>query len=92
MHGNITTIAPRETDEFVPVGIKLNGQKITAGVEFAMTVGDDRPTVWVAGVISGGEVGFEVNPGAVPQILKLWIRVTIGSHKPVRGPLLYRLT
>lgn len=73
---------PRETVEFQPVVVTIDGQVITAGVQFAITAGSERPTVWLDPVLIGGKAGLMID-GPAPGLYRVWARVTDAPEQPV---------
>jgi hypothetical protein len=73
---------PRESDEFEAVKITVDGVRVTAGVELTVTTGKDRPSDWVAPTLLGGKIGI-MTGGRVPDIYRVWAKVTDSPETPV---------
>lgn len=68
---------PRETKEFVAVTVRRDGEPVVdpGVVEVALTKDRDRPTVWAAPTVVGGELRVLLE-GRGPGLWHVWARVT----------------
>lgn len=73
---------PRETIEFQPVSISVNGVVVTTGIEYAVTTDGARPLVWNIPTILDGKTGFMVQ-GQPPGTYTVWARVTANPETVV---------
>lgn len=73
---------PRESVEFQPVTVTVDGVTVTSGVEFAVTEPGTRPTVWAAAVTLSGKIGVMVE-GFNPGNWHVWARITSTPEIPV---------
>jgi hypothetical protein len=64
----------RETVEFQPVAVTLNGAPVTAGVTFAIVGPGVRPTTFSAPTTIGGQIGVMVQ-NLAPGGYYIWARV-----------------
>lgn len=81
----------RETVEFIPVTVTINGDTVTEAVEFAVTVAVDRPTDWAAPVELDGRIGV-MTDHQDPGSYTVWARVTDSPEVPVIRCGSYRVT
>lgn len=65
---------PRETGEFIPLVVTVDGVATTTDVETALTPAGTRPTVWTAAVVDDGRVGFTLT-GQTVGVYQVWARV-----------------
>lgn len=65
---------PRETAEFVPVEVKLDGVVTTTDVQLAVVPNGTRPTVWTAAVLDDGRTGFTM-PALVPGTYRVFAKI-----------------
>ena len=72
----------RETDEFQPVTVTVNGEPVTTGVEFSVVRDGQRPGTWAAPMTVDGAVGVRVN-GFEPGNWHVFARVTDAPEIPV---------
>ena len=70
----MTNTYPRETVEFQPVTVLIDGAPVTAGVTFAVVAYGDRPVTFTAPVTLGGQIGVMVS-GLVPGMWVVWAQV-----------------
>lgn len=82
---------PRETKEFVPVGIALDGVATTSGVEFCITVDSDRPVTWIAPVALSGLIGVMIDHLPI-GMYTVWARVTDSPEIPVLSAGRFQIT
>lgn len=73
---------PRETVEFVPVTVTVNGSVVTAGVEFAVVQDGARPSTWSAATSLSGSIGVLIS-GLTPGQWNIWARVSASPETPV---------
>jgi len=66
---------PRETLEFIPVNITVDGVPVTAGVKVCVTPGTARPTVWDDPVVLGDEIGV-MTTDHTPGTYRVWAQIT----------------
>jgi hypothetical protein len=78
-----TTGYPRETVEFQPVVVTVDGATVTTGVTFAVLAPGNRPvTGWAAATTLGGKIGFMIT-GMAPAIYAVWAKVASSPETPV---------
>lgn len=66
----------RETKEFIPVPISINGVSTTVGVKFQITILGARPIgVWLDPITVGGKIGVMIDQLA-PGKWTIWAQVT----------------
>ena len=84
----MTVAIPRESLEFLPVGVTRNGAPIVSGVTFAVVASSARPTVFVAAVTDGEDIGVQLGTYP-PGLYEVWAKVTVATGAPVFscGPL-----
>lgn len=75
---------PRETKEYVPVLVAVNGVPVLSGVQFAITAANVRPTTpdWVAALVDSDKTLVLVEGLSVGRYL-VWARVTAGQEVSV---------
>lgn len=74
---------PRETVEFVPVVVTVDGTAVTAGVEVSITESlATRPTEWNAADTLDGKTGFMIDH-ETPGNRYVWARITDNPEVPV---------
>lgn len=73
---------PRESIEFLPVRITVDGFPPTDPVQVSVTSHRDRPTSWEAPVTLEGETGLMV-AGREPGTYRVWARVISDPETPV---------
>lgn len=75
---------PRESVEFQPILITLDGNPVTtaADVEVCITAQNARPSTWIASTSLGGEIGVMIQNLAVGTYL-VWARITDSPEIPV---------
>ena len=80
----MTNIYQRETVEFQPVLITLDGAQVTTGVEFAVIIPSARPVSsnWANATTLDGDIGFLVQNLAVGT-WNVWARITDSPEIPV---------
>jgi hypothetical protein len=72
----------RETVEFQPVTVTLNGTPVTTGVKFAIAVPGARPATFSAPATLAGEIGVMVQ-GLAPGGYYIWAQITSSPETPV---------
>ena len=80
----MTNIYPRESVEFQPILITVDGETITSNVETQITLPGARPSssAWIAAVTLHGDIGLMVE-GLNPGTYEVWARVTDSPEIPV---------
>lgn len=73
---------PRETVEYIPVPVTLNGTVTTTGVEFAVAADGSRPSVWTAATVLSGAT-YVLISGLTPGAWRVWARVSAAPETPV---------
>jgi hypothetical protein len=69
-----TNAVPRESVEFQPITITVDGAAVTTGVTFAIAATGTRPTTWVDPVTLGGNIGIMLT-GLTPGLYRVWATV-----------------
>lgn len=72
----------RESTEFQPVTITVDGTVTTAGVTFCVAPNGTRPATFVAPTTVNGKIGVMVT-GLQPGIYRVWAKVTSNPETPV---------
>ena len=72
----------RESIEFLPVTVTVDGQPVTAGVTFCIAPQSARPTEFAAPVTLGGKIGVMIQ-GLTPGGYRIWAKVTSNPETPV---------
>jgi hypothetical protein len=72
----------RESIDFQPVTITVDGAAVTTGVQVALTPNGTRPTVWDNPVTVAGKIGVMVQ-GLTPGLYTIWAKVTSAPETPV---------
>ena len=75
-------VYPRESVEFQPVDVKVDGQPVTTGVQLAVTGSQERPTAWTDPVLVDGRIGVMVQ-GLAVGYWYVWARITASPETPV---------
>lgn len=80
----MTNIYPRESVEFQPILVTLDGVAITTGVETQITTPASRPssTGWITAATLNGDIGTMVSSLAVGS-WTVWARITDLPEIPV---------
>lgn len=73
---------PRETLEFLPITVTVDGQEVTAGVKVCVVTGRNRPTEWVDPVELDGKIGV-LTEGHAPGTYKVYAQITDAPEIPV---------
>jgi hypothetical protein len=77
-----TLIVPRETVEYIPVIVTVNGAVTTTGIEFTVTPDGTRPSAWTAAVVLSGAT-FVLLSGLTPGQWNVWARVSVSPEVAV---------
>ncbi|MDF9748644.1 hypothetical protein M2428_000074 [Arthrobacter sp. ES3-54] len=64
----------RESIEFQPVTVTVDGAVVTTGVTFAITPHSDRPVTYIAPTTVAGKTGVMVQ-GLTPGLHAVWAKV-----------------
>ena len=78
----MTNDFPRESVEFQPVTVALNGVSTTSGVMFCVVKGSARPTTFITPTTLGGKIGVMVT-GLTPGTYHVWAQITSNPEIPV---------
>jgi hypothetical protein len=74
---------PRESVEFQPITVTLNGVAVTTGVTVQVVVQGNRPVgAWVTPTTLSGVIGVMVS-GQAPGSYTVWAKVTSAPETPV---------
>ena len=73
---------PRETIEFQPVTVTVDGVAVTTGVEFCVVSAGARPGTWAAPTTIGGKIGVMIT-GLAPGMYEVWAQITSNPEIPV---------
>lgn len=75
----------RETLEFLPINVWVNGTAVTAAVEATIVELGARPTTWGSAVTLGTAIGVMVNGTALggPGTYQVFARITDSPEVPV---------
>jgi len=76
------TSYPRESVEFQPVTVTVDGAPVTTGVQFCITSHGLRPVTWVAPTTLDGKIGVMVT-GFTPGLYDVWAQITSSPEFPV---------
>ena len=82
---------PRESVEFQPVQVKVDGEAVTTGVELALALGSARPVDWQTPTTLDGKIGVMVT-GLDVGTWHVWARVTSAPETPVIDCGYFRVT
>lgn len=72
---------PRETNEWLPLNVEVNGLPL-ASFDTAITAVGVRPSTWTPTVTLDGEPGVMVD-GLTPGTYKVWVKVTAAPQEIV---------
>jgi hypothetical protein len=80
----MTNIYPRESVEFQPILVTLDGDTVTTGVETQITLPSARPSSsgWTAATTLNGNIGLMIS-GLSVGTYEVWARVTDSPEIPV---------
>jgi len=87
----MSNVYPRETVEFIPVEVTVDGETVTDGVQFCVTNRVTRPTSWISPVTLEGKIGVMTNAQPV-GVYVIWAKVTDSPEVPVIRCGEYRVT
>ena len=73
---------PRESVEFQPITITVDGTPVTTGVTVALVANGTRPSEWVTPTTLNGKIGVMIE-GLAPGLYNIWARVTSSPETPV---------
>lgn len=89
----MSNVYERETNEFQPIVVVVDGVTLTTvtGLNFSITDLSTRPSVWIAAELYGGAVGLWVT-GMSVGTYQVWWKYVIGSETIIRrsGQLIVR--
>lgn len=71
----MSNVYPKETVEFQPVLVTVDGTAVTDDVELAVVVFQERPETWSAPVELDGKIGVMID-SYEPGRYDVWARVT----------------
>ena len=78
----MTNLYPRESVEFQPVTVLVDGVAVTTGVTFCVTPPGVRPVTFTAPTTLGGKIGVMVT-GFPVGVNKVWGRVVSAPETPL---------
>jgi hypothetical protein len=78
----VANVYPRETVEFIPVTVTVDGTPVTTGVQFAVVADGVRPTTFSAPVTLSGKIGVLIS-GLAAGNYRIWAQVTAAPETPV---------
>jgi len=78
----MTNIYPRESVEFQPILVTLDGEPVTTDVEFAITNMTNRPSDWAPATVLQDQIGVMIENLSVGTY-KVWARITDSPEIPV---------
>ena len=82
----------RETYEFLPVAVTVNGSAVTTGVEFSTVDLSTRPTTFGSAVTLGTAIGVMVNGTALGVgTYRVFAKVTSSPEIPVLDAGTFRI-
>lgn len=73
---------PRESVEFQPIQVTLDGSPVTSGVSYAVVRDGQRPVTFTPGVEQFGLTGVMVG-GFAPGTYRVYAQLTTGTEVPV---------
>jgi saccharopine dehydrogenase-like NADP-dependent oxidoreductase len=73
---------PRESVEFQPVLVTLNGAPVTTGVSLAVVRDGQRPVTFTAAATMDGLTGIMV-AGLAPGVYRIYAQLANGQETPV---------
>lgn len=73
---------PRETVEFQPVQVTLNGAAVTTDLSFAVVRDGQRPVTFTDAAVMGSLTGVMV-AGLEPGAYRIYAQLTAGPETPV---------
>ena len=78
----MTSSYPRETVEFAPITITVDGTPVTTGITVALVANGTRPSEWVTPTTLAGKIGVMLT-GLTPGLYNIWAKVTSSPETPV---------
>jgi hypothetical protein len=72
----------RESVEFQPVTITVDGTPVTSGVTFCLAPDGTRPVTFTTPAAVNGKIGVLVT-GLTPGAYRIWAKVTANPETPV---------
>jgi len=80
----MTNIYPRESIEFQPILVTVDGTTVTTNIETQITAVSARPSdsAWIAAVTVDGQIGLMIE-GLNVGTYEVWARVTDSPEIPV---------
>lgn len=75
-------VFPRESVEFLPVTVRVDGVTVTTDVEFSVVAAGARPGTFAAPTSLDGSIGVMVT-GLDPGTYTVWAQVTSAPETPV---------
>jgi len=82
---------PRETVEFGPITVTVDGTEVLTGIEVCVALNGTRPNVWVAPTTLAGKIGVMID-GMTPGLYSIWARITSSPEIPVIDCGLFKVT
>jgi uncharacterized lipoprotein YajG len=87
----MTSSYPRETVEFAPITVKVDGVEVLTGVTVSIVAAGVRPTVWVAPTTLDGKIGVMVT-GMTVGAYNVWAKVVSSPETPIIDCGSFRVT
>lgn len=88
----MTATFPRETIEFLPAPVTVDGVVTTAGVTYCITAANGvRPVTFTAATVIGGKTGVMVS-GYTVGLYRVWSRIPGSPESPVIDHGTFRIT
>ena len=75
-------VYPRESVEFQPIKVQLDGVTITASVKFCIALEGDRPVTFSTPTMLDGNIGVMVT-GLAPDTYHVWAQIVDSPETPV---------
>ena len=76
------TTYERESIEFQPVTVTVDGVAVTDGVTFCIAPPSERPTRFTPPTTLGGKIGVMVQ-GLTPGGYRIWARILSNPEQPI---------
>lgn len=73
---------PRESAEWWPFTVTVNGTTVTTGVETALTPMTARPITWMPATVRDGKTLIRI-AGLTPSTYRAWARITRSDETAV---------
>lgn len=87
-----TNSIPRESIEFVPLTVKVDGVPVLTGVTVSVVAAGSRPGAWVAPTALAGKIGVITN-GYAAGAWQVWAKVSgFAPETPVVDAGSFRVT